>query len=105
MAVTWNPIINWDSEGWRDQAACHHTELALFFPVGGTGLIVKEIQAAKAVCRACPVQGACLRFALETNQESGIWGGKDENERRTLSRGWRTGRNRGRGAAMGLHRP
>ncbi len=30
--------------------------------------------------------GACLRYALETNQEYGIWGGTTEDERRALRR-------------------
>jgi WhiB family redox-sensing transcriptional regulator len=45
-----------------------------------------EIQRAKAVCAACPVQIECLTFALETHQAYGIWGGCDEDERRTLRR-------------------
>lgn len=28
----------------------------------------------------------CLEFALRTNQEYGIWGGKDEDERRVIRR-------------------
>lgn len=92
MAVTWNPIFDWDKEGWRNDAACRHTEATMFFPVGTTGPAVDQILAAKAVCNACPVQAACLLFAFETNQEAGVWGGKDEDERRRLRRVWRAGR-------------
>jgi len=92
MAVTWNPIFDWDDEGWREQAACRCTDADLFFPAGSTGTAVEQIQAAKAVCRSCPVQDACLQFALESNQEAGIWGGKDEDERRKLRRTWRASR-------------
>lgn len=92
MAVSWYPISNWDDEGWRDQAACRRTDADLFFPSGTTGDAVDQIEAAKVVCRSCPVQAACLRFSLETNQESGIWGGRDEDERRKLRQAWRAGR-------------
>jgi len=92
MVVTWNPLLAWDEEGWRDKAACRDTDLSLFFPAGRTGIARGEIRAAKAVCGGCGVQGACLRFAFETNQESGIWGGKDEEERYRLRRVWRAGR-------------
>jgi len=92
MAVMWNPIFEWDKEGWRDEAACLDTDANLFFPVGTTGNAVGQIEAAKDVCRRCPVQDACLQFAFETNQEAGIWGGKDEDERRRLRRVWRAGR-------------
>ena len=70
MAVMWKPILDWDDEGWRDQAACRHSDPDLFFPAGSTGLAVDHIHAAKAVCRSCPVQQPYLQFALETNQEA-----------------------------------
>lgn len=92
MAVSWNPIFDWDGEGWRERAACRHTDADLFFPAGNTGPAVEQIHAAKAVCRSCPVQEACLQFALESNQEAGIWGGRDEDERRRLRKVWRAGR-------------
>ncbi len=82
------PISDWDNEGWRDQAACHHIDPGLFFPAGRNGVAVDQIQAAKAICRSCPVQQPCLQFALETNQEAGIWGGTDEDERRRLRCVW-----------------
>jgi WhiB family redox-sensing transcriptional regulator len=69
-------------------AACRDTAPDLFFPVGSTGLAVEQIDAAKAVCDQCPVKGPCLQFALETNQDSGIWGGTAEDERRRLRRVW-----------------
>jgi len=92
MAVMWNPIFDWDNEAWREKAACRDTDADLFFPTGSTGLAVDQIDAAKAVCRNCPVREACLQFALESNQEAGIWGGRDEDERRKLRRGWRASR-------------
>jgi WhiB family redox-sensing transcriptional regulator len=92
MAVMWNPIFDWDTEGWRDKAACRHSDADLFFPSGSTGVAVDQIEAAKAICQRCPVQDACLQFALESNQEAGVWGGKDEDERRRLRRGWRAAR-------------
>lgn len=91
MAMIWNPIPDWDDQGWRDQAECRHADASLFFPAGSSGAAVAHIKAAQAVCRRCPVQEACLRFALETNQEAGVWGGKDENERRMLRRLQRSG--------------
>ena len=92
MAVMWNPVFDWDNEGWRDQAACRSVGAGLFFPTGSTGASIDWIQSAKAVCRSCPVQDPCLQFALETNQEAGVWGGTDEDERRRLRKAWRAGR-------------
>jgi WhiB family redox-sensing transcriptional regulator len=45
---------------------------------------VADIEAAKAICATCPVQPECLRYAIETRQEYGIWGGTTEDERRGL---------------------
>jgi WhiB family redox-sensing transcriptional regulator len=40
------------------------------------------------VCAECPVQADCLQFALATNQDSGIWGGTTEEDRRKLRRAY-----------------
>jgi WhiB family redox-sensing transcriptional regulator len=73
-----------DSHDWRGVSACRDTDPDLFFPVGTTGPAIEQIEAAKAVCRQCDAQDACLEFALATNQDSGIWGGTSEEERRKL---------------------
>jgi len=71
---------------WRDKAECLRTDPELFFPVGTTGLALIQADAAKRVCQQCPVQDACLRWALDSRQETGIWGGTDEEERRLIRR-------------------
>jgi len=67
---------------------CRDTDPDLFFPIGTTGPALAQIENAKAVCRQCPAQAACLEFALSTNQDTGIWGGTSEEERRKLRRAW-----------------
>ena len=71
---------------WRKAAICRDTDPDLFFPVGTTGYALVQIDRAKQVCGECPVNVECLEYALETNQDSGIWGGTSEEERRTLRR-------------------
>ena len=71
---------------WRRDAICRDTDPDLFFPVGTTGYALVQIDRAKEVCGQCPVLIDCLEYALETNQDSGIWGGTSEEERRTLRR-------------------
>lgn len=73
-----------ESDEWRRTAACRDTDPDLFFPVGTTGPAIEQIANAKAVCRQCDSQAACLEFAIATNQDSGIWGGTSEEERRQL---------------------
>lgn len=71
---------------WRRTAACLDTDPGLFFPVGVTGSALVQIQDARAVCMGCSCQEACLEFALRSNQDTGIWGGASEEERRHLRR-------------------
>ena len=79
---------------WRDLAACRDSEPTLFFPVGTTGPAIDQIEAAIAICSICPVQEDCLQYALETNQESGVWGGYAEDDRRRLRKRWLAERRR-----------
>ncbi len=81
-------------DAWRPEAACRDTNPDLFFPVGTTGPAIDQIAEAKAVCRECEVREPCLEFALSTNQDSGIWGGTSEEERRKLRRQWMASRRR-----------
>ena len=66
---------------WRHQAACRDEDPELFFPIGNTGPALMQIEQAKAVCRRCPVVEPCLKWAMETGQDSGVWGGTSEDER------------------------
>ncbi len=71
---------------WRNAATCKDTDPELFFPVGTTGQALLQIEKAKSVCGECPVKVDCLHFALDTNQDTGIWGGLSEDERRQIRR-------------------
>lgn len=69
---------------WRNQAACSLEDPELFFPIGSSGAAELQTTQAKSVCWRCPSMDACLEWALETGQESGVWGGLAEDERRAL---------------------
>ncbi|NDU77567.1 WhiB family transcriptional regulator [Actinomadura sp. DSM 109109] len=71
---------------WRHRAACRDVDPELFFPIGNTGPAILQIEEAKQVCKRCDVSDACLRWALESGQESGVWGGMGEDERRAVRR-------------------
>lgn len=85
-APAWKRANEWDRGDWRQRAACRHSDPDLFFPIGDTGPAVEHAEAAKMVCRQCPVRGDCLEYALTTNQDAGVWGGATEEERRKLRR-------------------
>jgi WhiB family redox-sensing transcriptional regulator len=71
---------------WRHQAACLDEDSEMFFPVGNGGPAILQTEQAKDVCRRCDVVETCLRWALDTGQDAGIWGGLSEDERRKLKR-------------------
>lgn len=70
--------------GWFDHAACRHYDPELFFPDSDIRPARAQVEAAKKVCRRCPVRGTCLSWALDHGQEAGIWGGTTEQERRQM---------------------
>jgi WhiB family redox-sensing transcriptional regulator len=71
---------------WRHRAACRDEDPELFFPIGTTGPALRQVDEAKAVCRRCEAVEECLSWALDSDQDAGVWGGLDEDERRALKR-------------------
>lgn len=66
---------------WRQRAACRGVDPDIFYPVSD-----EDAEDAKAICRACPVQEACLEWALRVREKDGVWGGATERERRRILR-------------------
>src|SRR4051812_42398365 len=71
---------------WRHRAACRDEDPELFFPIGTTGPALRQVEEAKAVCHRCLVVDDCLSWALDSGQDSGVWGGLAEEERFALKR-------------------
>lgn len=88
------PLTAPTATDWQEVAACRDSDPSLFFPVGSTGKALMQISTAIAICGTCAVQPTCLQYALESNQESGVWGGLAEEERRKLRRKWLADRRR-----------
>src|SRR6516165_12828845 len=63
------------STDWLDHAACRRSDPELFFPVTDIRAARAQVEAAKKVCRRCPVKGTCLSWAMDNGPEAGIWGG------------------------------
>lgn len=76
------------NELWKLDASCVGLDVDLFFPEGpGTTTEVSHI---KRMCFACPVQNACLDYALNNFEYEGWWGGYSPNERRVIKKGRRS---------------
>lgn len=70
-----------DRDGWQDDAACSGVDIDVYF-----SLDEGNQRRAIELCRTCPVQQECLRYAIEHDELYGIWGGMLESERRALIR-------------------
>jgi WhiB family redox-sensing transcriptional regulator len=75
-----------DSWEWQRRGACRGHDAAQFFhPDGERGMSrARREQAAKAVCRGCPVRAECAAHALTVREPYGVWGGFTEAERLRL---------------------
>ncbi|CCH79339.1 conserved hypothetical protein [Nostocoides japonicum T1-X7] len=75
------PVL--DAYEWQDRALCRDAEVEVFFDfegVRGRNLEARE-EAAKAICRRCPVLQECLTHAMSA-EDYGVWGGMTARERR-----------------------
>ncbi|WP_327371159.1 WhiB family transcriptional regulator [Streptomyces sp. NBC_01217] len=76
-----NPTL--ETWGWQADAACRGMDSSVFFsPHGERGRARRRREeAARAICRACPVSAPCGLFAENSRQPYGVWGGYTEAER------------------------
>jgi WhiB family redox-sensing transcriptional regulator len=65
---------------WMHRAACKGEEQYIFFEAKRPD----NVKLAKLICSTCPVRVQCLNYAIEANEEYGIWGGMTTKERRGL---------------------
>lgn len=76
-----------EGEAWQLRGACRGPQAYLFFPPGHPERKdEREFREsrAKGICASCAVAESCLRFAIDTRELHGIWGGKSEAERRAI---------------------
>lgn len=85
-------IVNYfNRESWMNNAACLDHDPDLHFPKGGqpghrTNAAHNQSLRAKEVCRGCQVRQPCLEYALENNEQYGVWGAFDADERAAMRR-------------------
>lgn len=71
---------------WQLQARCRGLPTEIFFASDGERGQRKTFheERAKAVCRSCPVRRECLRYALTSVEQWGIWGATTARERERI---------------------
>ena len=75
--------------GWQTRAACRDADPELFFPAcdDDTSVLVARARVAIApICGGCPVATECLRWALDTGQDHGLWAATTPTDRRAVRR-------------------
>jgi WhiB family redox-sensing transcriptional regulator len=71
-----------DRPEWMDRGECKKRS-SLFFP--GEHALADVIEA-KRICHECPVEGECLRYALDYREIYGVWGGTSAEQRIKMMR-------------------
>lgn len=70
-------------DDWRTQGSCvNHPTPDLWFEGDR-----EWKDAARQICRGCPVRNECLEYALESFEPHGIWGSLTRGQRDRLRRG------------------
>jgi WhiB family redox-sensing transcriptional regulator len=87
LSATAAPTSTARAVDWRDESLCRRTpDRDSFFPLGTTSPARAATARAKTYCGFCPVRQTCAQWALTENMEFGVWGGLDEDERRSIRR-------------------
>lgn len=76
-----------DKPDWKTKAQCVQPDATLiryFFAPEGERKAdkIERVLMAKQLCGMCAVRKECLNAALRNNEQYGIWGGLDEDERK-----------------------
>lgn len=64
-------------------AKCAGMDTKIFYPDAKDH---RGRRAAEAICKECPAQLECLKMAIDTKEEAGIWGGASPGERDYIRR-------------------
>lgn len=69
----------------REDRACNGADLGLFYHEERSGRTpARQGREALELCHSCVIEQECLRWALETEQEWGTWGGTTQDQRREM---------------------
>ncbi|RIQ37442.1 WhiB family transcriptional regulator [Jiangella rhizosphaerae] len=83
-----DPGARVDSASWWEYGLCRAWDADLFCVPDGVSPSRKRAQESKAkrICQMCPVREPCLDEAMARDEQYGVWGGLDTEERRQLER-------------------
>lgn len=70
---------------WAEKGLCRNMDPEIFFIDADADADFPN-PVALAACDRCPIQAACLNWAMETNERNGVWGGTTPRQREKLRR-------------------
>jgi WhiB family redox-sensing transcriptional regulator len=68
-------------KSWVSDAACARVDGDAWFPEVG-----ESNARAKQICNTCPVKEPCLQWALDNNEQYGVFGGTSRQDRQEINR-------------------
>jgi len=69
------------TQNWTEDAVCARSDPEAWFPDRG-----RPNRQTKAMCDTCPVKDPCLQWALDHNEQYGIFGGTSHADRQKIKR-------------------
>jgi len=69
---------------WFDLASCKGKDNTMFFGNENGNVPSDVARKVKRICSECPVSFECLNFAIENEEQYGIWGGLTAKERKSI---------------------
>ncbi len=86
MTLTAEILQQYTAPRWMRRARCANSDPALFFPEPGDPGNAVKTNAAKRICRDCPVKALCLRWAFETEDRFAVLGGTTPYQRTRMTK-------------------
>lgn len=73
---------------WQEKSACRGMDIEIFFlPYNARNEEKRALtEKAKKICQTCPVISDCLDYALDIEEEYGVYGGLSADERKVIIR-------------------
>lgn len=71
---------------WMVNALCKGRDTNDFYIEMTVKGAAEQLRKIKSVCRMCPVIAECLSYAIETNEQFGVWGGFSTKERNKIAK-------------------
>jgi WhiB family redox-sensing transcriptional regulator len=81
MSLASLPLMPW----WVVHAPCAQVGPDLFYSGDGNGRDAMYVHRARRICAGCPYKAPCALWAIQNDEQFGIWGGLSPAQRRKVA--------------------